>query len=442
MADQLPQDVEAEKAVLGLMLISKHCLSTGMSRLEQDYFHKPTHALIFGAIRTLFDKTKEISIMSVREQLRITKALEAVGGDMRLAELAEGTISDTEFEVYVDILQDKAVKRRTIKAASAIMEEGYKDTQDQNEFVKFATEKMWDATPRVSGDMRIISSGHIYEERRKVMLTRQTRSAVRFGWKNLDGKIVSGYNPGDISVMGGRPSMGKSAAKTGMIVNLLEAKHGVVSFAPEQGFATEQDRLESIMTDIPLTEIIESGNWQKGDWRVKKIQDANYRMDNEFNYHIIPSRGLTIADARSALYRISQESKIDVVFFDLFDRLMDVNVAENKAQKVSQKLGELSRIAEEFDCHIMNLVQISRKVENRADKRPRLSDLKDSGNYEESARLILLLYREKYYFPDSLNNEVEFIIAKQSNGPRDTTYMTFQEDTLRMTPTEDNIGNF
>jgi replicative DNA helicase len=116
----------------------------------------------------------------------------------------------------------------------------------------------------------------------------------------------------------------------------------------------------------------------------------------------------------------------------LFDKLVDVNVSVNKAQTVGVKLGEMSRIAEEFDCHICCLVQINRQVENRADKRPKMSDLKDSGNYEEAARLVMLLYREKYYFPDSMNDELEVIIAKQSNGPIGTAIMHFEEPTLKV----------
>ena len=190
------------------------------------------------------------------------------------------------------------------------------------------------------------------------------------------------------------------------------------------------------MTKIPLTEILQSYSWQPEDYRLDLIKKANHIIDKKMNYHIIPSRAISVADVRSVLYQISQHSKIDVVFFDLFDKLMDVNVSVNKAQTVGVKLGEMARMAEEFDCHICCLVQINRQVEKRSDKRPQLSDLKDSGNYEESARLVMMLYRERYYFQDSLNDEMEIIISKQSNGPTGTVNMTFNEETLAIDPGE------
>ena len=227
-----------------------------------------------------------------------------------------------------------------------------------------------------------------------------------------------------------------------MMYNLLERGLGVVNFGIEQGFTTEQDRLESIMTKIPLSEIIQSWSWEKGDFRLDLIKKANETIDKDYNYHIVPSRSVSVADVRSVLYQITQRQKVDVVFFDLFDKLIDVNVSANKAQTVGVKLGEISRMAEEFDCHICCLVQINRQVEGRSDKRPKISDLKDSGNYEEAARLVMLLYREKYYFQDSMNDEMEIIVAKQSNGPTGTATMIFNESTLEIEPSEGGMENF
>tara|TARA_Y100001973_G_scaffold106789_1_gene187655 strand:+ start:837 stop:2165 length:1329 start_codon:yes stop_codon:yes gene_type:complete len=442
MADRLPQNIEAENVVLGLMILSRTCLAKGMADLTNEHFHRKDNGLIFNGMHALFEKGKDVSIVSLTEQLKSTNTLSAVGGGLRLAELAESSISDTEFETYTAILEDKKVKRQLIIVANEIQNKGYDDVMDQDSFLKYSMDALWKATPYYSSSIRVVSSGDMSKVRREDFITRKNRRIINFGWENLDELIVNGLSPGDISIMAARPGLGKSSVKTNMMYNLLENGLGVVNFGIEQGFSTEQDRLESIMTKIPLSEILRSWSWDNNDYRLKLIQEANKKIDEKYNYHVIPSRSVSVADVRSVLYQITQQRKIDVVFFDLFDKLMDVNVANNKAQTVGVKLGEISRMAEEFDCHICCLVQINRGVEGRSDKRPKISDLKDSGNYEEAARLVMLLYREKYYFQDSMNDEMEIIVAKQSNGPTGTATMVFDESTLEITPSDGGLENF
>ena len=439
MPEKLPQNPEAEAVVLGLMIISKSCLAQGMSLLSKEHFHKRSHGLIFVGMEGLFQSSKDVSLVSLTEQLKSTNSLDAVGGPLKLAELTESSISDTELDTYISILQDKAIKRNIILAADDIMKKGYEEVMEQDSYLKHTMETLWKATPFYSSAIRVISSGEMAEARRADFISRRDKKIIKFGWENLDKLVANGMSPGDISVLAARPGLGKSSLKTNIILSLLEGGYGVVNFGIEQGFRTEQDRLEALMTKIPLTEILQSYAWKAEDYRLDLIKKANHRLDKEMNYHIIPSRSISVADVRSVLYQINQHSKIDVVFFDLFDKLIDVNVSVNKAQTVGVKLGEMARMAEEFDCHICCLVQINRQVEKRSDKRPQLSDLKDSGNYEETARLVMMLYRERYYFQDSLNDEMEIIISKQSNGPTGTVNMTFNEEILAITPGEGGL---
>jgi replicative DNA helicase len=440
MPDKMPQDLEAEKSILGLMLISGTCLIDGMSSIKPDYFHDKSHAILFQNMQALFTKGTEVSTVSLVDQLKSTNSLSAVGGITAISELTEASISSAEFKIFLDILANKAAKRNGIRFADVVMKRGYKDSDDIQEFQNFMSDAFWQSMPQSHQSIKVIGPRNIVEERRAVLRERQNQVKVEIGLSNLDAFMTTGYAPQEISVIASRPSMGKSAFKTNAIKSLCERGFGVVSFATEQSFGVEQDRIESLMTGIPLHEIINSRQWMKGDYRVDKVKEAIEEY-SKWNYTVVPARTIGLADVRNVLYQISQNHKIDVIFFDLFDRLQDVNVAANKAETVHVKLGELARLTEEFNCHANALVQVNRRVEQRANKRPMMSDLKSAGAYEEFARWIIFLYREKRYFPDSMNNDMEVIIGKQNNGPSDeTAIMSFDEDTLRVYPADDDLG--
>jgi len=208
-----------------------------------------------------------------------------------------------------------------------------------------------------------------------------------------------------------------SLTKANLIYNLCERGIGVCNVAVEQTLGTEMDRIDTLLTGILIKDLKNVRNWNVGDSRINLVKEAQIRMDEHWNYHIIHKRSLTLNDVYLRLQQIQTQKPIQVVFFDLFDKLIDVNVDKNKPQTVGKKLGEAAIIAENLGIHLCLLVQINREVERRKDKRPTLSDLKDSGSYEEVARLVMLLYRDSYYNPDNLNDIMELIIAKQNDGP-------------------------
>jgi len=438
----LPYNKKAEEAILGLMLVDYDCLVEGLSKLTRDHFYHVPHNIIFNNLVILFNSGVKVDLITLIDQLGKTQSLDAVGGELTITDLAETSITSTEFDSYLDILQDKFLKRQAIQAADNIIKRGMKDEDTTEAFSQFVTKSLWDISPSQGSRIQIVSSGNISNQRREDIQKQRETQPIFTDYSNLDKILVGGFSIGDISVMAGRPGMGKSAFKTNLIKQFCERKLGVISFGLEQGFSIEQARLESLLTEIPLGEIVNARNWEKGDYRLKLLAKANKHMDENWNYHIIPSRSINISDVRNILYQITRQRKVDIVFFDLFDKLVDVNVANNKAQNVGVKLGELARLAEEFSVHINCLVQINRRIDARTEKRPNISDLKDSGSYEEMARLILLLYREQYYFPDSLNNSIEVIIAKQNNGPNGTALFDFNESTLEVKPEINEMNIF
>jgi len=438
-----PFDDAAERTALGLMMSDLKCLKEGVMYLVPDHFYKPHHRLIFASITALFIENKQVTLLNLTNYLKARSALDAAGGPLAIAELLEYGVSATEFPDTLLILKDKHTKRRLIDITGKTQTESFNDKNDGELILRGIIDELWTLTPKGNKEIKIIHPEDIYQTRMDDLKNRAHRKVVHTSYPGLDELLVAGFAPQEISVIAGRPGVGKSSFKSNLIVNLCNAGLGVVHFAIEQGFSVESDRLESIMTDIPLKEIMNSREWRKGDYRIPMIKEANKLIAEKWNYHIIPSRGLIIPDVRFILNQISRDNKIDVVFFDLFDKLKDVNVSANKAQHVGEKLGMVHTMSEEFDCHMSLLVQINRNVEKRPNKRPVMSDLKDSGSYEQDARLVMLLYREKYYNNDSLDETVEVIIGKQNNGPSGSGIMApliFHEDTLKMTSPVDYFG--
>ncbi len=433
MSKVLPHNLEAEQRILGLMIISKTCTGQGASKLTEAHFYRKQHAIIFKHISDMFAANKHVTLSSLMNELQKTNSLTAVGGQKCLIELANESISDTEFQVYLEILKDKFIKRNLITSCSAVMDRGFADNQDSQEFLDFALDKIWQATPSFHSNINIISPKDMYATRMQDLRERLEVPTISSGFANLD-QMIGGFKRKDTSIIAGRPGMGKSAIKKCIEKNIAEQGLGVVSFALEQGFSTEADRMESLLTRIPVTEIQNTHRWRKNDPRIKKIQAANRTIET-WNYHVVPSRAVSTRDVRSILFQLTQMGPLDIAFFDLFDRLTDVNIAFNKAQVITEKLGFLSQLSEEFNIHCCLIVQISRETEKKKNHRPSLVELKGSGGYEEVARLVMLLYREKYYHEESLSDEVELIIAKQNNGPTGTILFDFNPELLELTPT-------
>jgi len=437
---QFPHSPEAEKYVLGYALKDQEALSKLVTDLQKEDFYSDIHQTVFSAIYSLFRKGKLVSVISVSDYLNSIKSLENIGGLAYLYELTENAKSRIEFFSYVEIVSDKAIKRKLIKGAKATMDLAYEDAQESGDIIQKGFENLWHSSPLSYSGIEIISSGSIYRKRAKGLKDRKDARSIFSGYPSLDKILVRGFQTKELSVLAGRPGQGKSSVKTNLIKKQLEQGLCVVSFTPEQTFEVEQARIETLLTDIPLGEILTAHKWKKGDYRIKELKRANKIIDEQYKYHIVPSRRIETTDIRTVLYQIAQKQPIDIIYIDLFDRLSDVAVVNQKAQTVASKLNVMNQIAEEFDCHVCLLVQASREVEKRSEKKPKISDLKDAGAYEEAARLILLLYRERYYNPDSLNNCIEIIVGKNSNGPVTTLEMDFDLERLRLEEKGQSLG--
>ncbi len=437
------QVLESEAIVIGTLLIEPQAISKTLLELSHDDFvgGNSLNYTLFSAIEQLSVGGRAVDITSVVQAVRL-----AGGEEVRAVEFltaAMDSVTKLEaVETHVEIVKEASRKRQSI----VILEDALKRANDWS----LSAEELWTSVNQQSFDLvRDVrkQSHHIwtgggeeqglYASRMRILKAKETVDPLYSGWEEVDRVLPTGFARSDVSVCAARPGMGKSSWRFNLQRQFLDRGFGGVLISTEQSKETETDRQDSLMTNIPLHEVIQSNTWKPGDKRLAMVQEANRYMDENWNYDLFFGRQLDMAKVWEFMAMVTRQREKHWVMIDLFDRLTDVNVSANKPQTVSRKLGEASAMAEFFNVHVCLIVQISRAVERRANKHPMLSDLKDSGNYEEAARLVMLLYRDSYYNPESLDNTMEVNIAKQNQGeagPNIVIPFDFEPMTLRYTP--------
>lgn len=300
---------------------------------------------------------------------------------------------------------------------------------------------------QISGGIKEFEPGSFYTQRMQILKRREETKQVFFGYRTLDGLIVGGQRKKEISIIAGRPSMGKSTGKSNLIRAQANLGFRVASVATEQTEEVETDRIDSLNTGIPLKEISHSKDWPNGDRRFKQIIDSNKLIDKNWKYFLNVRRNISTEGVAAWLRSvINKHGELDVCYIDLFDKLTDLNVQEKNDALISSKLGYLNQVAEELNIHICLIVQIHRAAvkDVRSDHRPKMHNLKSSGSFEEVARLILLLHREKYYNSKIVEDIIEFNVAKQNNGPAGdniTANLLFEKETLTIRERPEAVPN-
>ena len=287
------------------------------------------------------------------------------------------------------------------------------------------------------GKIEVLFAKDVPQRRKEGLIRRRDSVPVYTFWPGFDKMLSVGFGPGKVSVIAGRTSMGKSFFKTNLIINQAKHKVGIVNICPEQGFDSEHDRIDAIMTNIHLEVFSKIRDLPPGDAKFQMIKLQQETIATEWNYACVPTRGITVAGVHAAIRR-ARRGGVDpkVVFIDLFDRLDDVNAVRDRTATISRKLGEIEKIADNEGVHMVLLVQVNRGPENRKDHRPTMADLRDCGNFEQDADNIFLLFREGYYSKDLEDNMLDVEIAKQRDGGAGIVYqfMITDKKTLSIAP--------
>lgn len=430
----MPHNIEAEQSVIGSMLISKYAAQKSVENLTNDLFYMDAHDKIFTVIRDLMDSNVPIDITTVTSELAKKKWLKEIGGAQYLSELINSVPSATNVDEYIKIVNEKAVLRRLIKESSDIATVAFDSQDNINDILDNAEKKILNVVrTRKGSEFRTIQDV-LFKTQSDLEKLAQNKGAITglaTGFYDID-KLTSGLHPNELIIVAARPAMGKTAFALNLVVNAaMNQDKAVALFNMEMPAEQLAMRMLSSVGQIKQNKL-KNGYLEHDDW--KRINEAISRLADT-KLFIDDTAGMTIAEIKAKCRRLaSQKDGLALIVIDYLTLIQgSAKYQGNRQQEVSEISRSLKTLAMELGVPVVALAQLSRGVEAREDKRPMLSDLRESGSIEQDADIVAFLYRDDYYTKqDSEVNPVsesEFIVAKHRNGPTRTIPLIFQRDT-------------
>lgn len=429
MIDRIPpHNNEAEQSVIGAIFLEPLALITAAEVLVPEDFYRFAHQKIFNTMMTLSDKGQAIDVVTVTEELAAKKELEDVGGISYLTEIANSVPTAANIVHYAKIVEEKALLRRLIRVATTIVEDGYTREDEVEALLSEAEKSMMEVSNRKNaGDFKHIKDVLVetYDNIELLHTQQGEVTGISSGFTDLD-KLTAGFQRNDLIIVAARPSVGKTAFALNVAQNAATSGENVAIFSLEMGADQLVMRMLCAEGNIDA-QVMRTGSLQAEDWR--KLTMAMGSLSNAGIY-IDDSSGIRVNEIRSKCRRLQQEHGLDMVIIDYMQLIQGSGKpGENRQQEVSEISRSLKGLARELKIPVIALSQLSRGVEQRQDKRPMMSDLRESGSIEQDADIVSFLYREDYYDKETENeNMIEIIIAKQRNGPTGTVTLAFAKE--------------
>ncbi len=421
-----PHNDDAEKSVLGSILLDKEALFDVLEVLKADDFYSEMHKEIYAAVIELYRKNLPVDILTVAEELKKRKSLEMVGGRAYIAMLSTVVPSTSNAAEYAKIIVEKAVLRRLISAASDIIDKGYQEKMESAEVLDYAERGIFEiAQQRQTKDFQPIKD-ILWTNIAKIdELSRMegTLTGLTTGFLDLDAK-TSGLQRSDLIMLAARPAMGKTAFALNIAQQAaIKADAKVLIFSLEMSKEQLVQRILSMESRIEMQKL-KTGMLERKDW-----DNIHLALDtlSKTNIFIDDTPGLTAMEIKNKCRRLKAEHGLDLVVIDYLQLMSFEGRSESRQQEVSALSRFLKLLAREMDCPVIVLSQLSRAPEQRTDHRPILSDLRESGSIEQDADIVMFLYRDEYYNPETTDkpNICEVNIAKQRSGPTGVVELTW-----------------
>jgi len=442
-----PQAIDLEEAVLGAIMLEKDAIQSVLDILKPECFYQEAHQKIFAAAVDLSVRDKPIDLLTVTEELKKKEQLEMIGGATYISQLTSRVGSAAHLEYHARIIAQKYIQRELIRVSSEIQVKSFDDTIDVDDLLDFSERELLN-----------IAEGNIKKETIKInkLITdalNQIEEAgkrddsligVPSGYTQLD-RLTSGWQPSDLVIIAARPSMGKTAFVLSMARNMA-VQHGrpVAVFSLEMASLQLVNRLIVAETELPSDKIrngrLENFEWQQLEMKMKSLEEAEIFIDD--------TPAISVFELRAKCRRLKQKENIQAVIIDYLQLMTGPsNTAGSREQEVSNISRSLKSIAKELNVPVIALSQLNRSVEMRSgNKRPQLSDLRESGAIEQDADLVLFIHRPEYYGLDvdeegnSLRGIAEVIVAKHRNGPIGDIQLKFIREFAKFVDLEDSIS--
>lgn len=429
----IPQNLEAEKSVLGAILIDESVISDIVTVVKPRDFYEPKHQAIFDAILKLFEKSSPIDLLTLTDQLKKNKDLTKIGGSAYLAELTNYVPTASHAEAYAKMVAQAATRRRLIKASSSITDLAYEEGTTVDELLGKAEKEIFSVSDSNSVGDLVSLEDILTESFDRIEALHKNQGALRgvsTGYRDLD-NMTAGFQRSDLLILAARPAMGKTTFVTNLAYNVATiAKQPVLFFSLEMSKEQLVDRMLADASGVDSWKI-RTGNLNDEDF--SKLSEAMGEMA-EAPIMIDDTPGLSILEMRTKARRAAHNRELGLIIVDYL-QLMQASTRSNDGNRV-QEVSEISRglklIARELNVPVVALSQLSRTVENRNPKIPQLADLRESGSIEQDADIVMFIYREAYYEPETeRQNITDLIIAKHRNGPVGKVELYFHPERLR-----------
>lgn len=426
-----PHSIEAEQSILGGLLLDNSKWDVVGDKVIEEDFYRHDHRLIYRSIARLANAGNPADVVTVAEELERQNELENAGGMVYLAELVEKTPSATNVRAYADIVHERAVLRRLISVGGEISDNAFNPKgRSTSELLDAAERKVFQISESKAGQEGGPQSVNpvltkTLERIDELFNSKGSITGVTTGFKDLD-EMTSGLQPSDLVIVAARPSMGKTAFAMNLVESvLIKGEKPVLVFSMEMPSDSILMRMISSLGQINQTKV-RSGKLDEDDWprltsAVSMLKDRPLYIDD--------TAGLSPAELRSRARRVAREIKQDfgMIMVDYLQLMQVPGMNEGRTAEISEISRSLKALAKELNCPVVALSQLNRGLEQRTDKRPMNSDLRESGAIEQDADVIMFIYRDEYYNEDSQDKGIaEIIIGKQRNGPIGKVRLSFQ----------------
>ena len=420
-----PHSVDAEQSVLGSILLDKDAMISVSETLIPEDFYKEAHRVIYECMLKLYNNQSEIDLITLADELRDQGYLDDIGGIAYITSLSTIVPTTSNIKYYINIVKEKSISRQLISAANDIINLGYDSSTKVEDVLENAEKKIFDISQeRTTNDFQPINQvltetlsmlEKLYEEKSDV-------TGLTTGFRDLNKKI-NGLQRSDLLLIAARPAMGKTAFALNLVQNAaLKGDASVAVFSLEMSKEQLVQRMVAAQSSVELKKI-KTGTLAANDW--PRITDGMAVLSGA-KIHIDDTPGIKISELRSKCRKLKIEKGLDLVLIDYLQLMEGEGHNESRQQEIAKISRSLKILAKELDCPVVALSQLSRAPEQRADHRPMLSDLRESGSIEQDADIVMFLYRDEYYNPDTERKNIgEVIVAKNRHGETGTVELVW-----------------